>query len=496
MTIGRLSSLLLAGLALATASFVWAPVARAQAESPAMVRVDLSGGAMAQSLNLPEGKSAMVQLPVDARDVMVTNPAVADVVLRSPRHIAVLGIKRGTSDATFFDAQGRRILSLNIHVDIDATAVSEMINRVLPGASVHAEGLNGSVVLTGEVASIADADKAVEIARTLVYAPEKQSRNNAGPMVVNMLSIRGKDQVMLKVRIVEVQRNAVKQLGFNLQAVIGRLGQTQFNFGVTPTYSVNGSLLGGITGGYHVDTTQGGLVPGSNGLNAATAAIQAFEQVGLIRTLAEPNLTAVSGESAKFLAGGEFPVPSGLSQNGQITVTFQTYGVGLGFTPQVLSGGRISLKISTEVSELSNQGAFAISNGPGNPSLVIPGLTVRRAETTVELPSGGALMLAGLLQNTSSQDLSSVPGLADVPVLGALLRSRDYQSGETELVVIVTPYIVKPVSPQDLQTPADGLEIANDKDTILLGKLNKSFNRPPEATTGRTYQAPIGYVVE
>jgi pilus assembly protein CpaC len=505
MTIGRVSTALLASLTLATTLAAGASAAQAEdhwrgggdaAGSPAIVRVDLGGGAVSQTLSLPLGKSAMVQLPVDARDVMVTNPGVADVVLRSPRRIAVLGIKQGTSDASFFDGQGRRILSLNIHVDIDPAAVGDMINRVLPGANVHAEGLNGSIVLTGQVANAADSDKAVQLARTQISVPEKQDRGGSGPQVINMISILGKDQVMLKVRIVEVQRSIIKQLGFNLAAVIGRLGESQFTFANAASYAINGSLLGGATSGYQADTTQGGLVPGSNGLNKAAATIQAFERVGLVRELAEPDLTAISGESAKFLAGGEFPVPTGQDNTGRVTIEFKPFGVGLGFTPVVLSAGRISLKISTEVSELSNAGAFSLSNGPGTPSLVVPSLTVRRAETTVELPSGGAMMIAGLLQDTSKQDIDAVPGIKDLPVLGALFRSRDFQAGETELVVIVTPYIVQAVSPQDLQTPADGLRIADDKETVLLGKLNRAYKRPPEATAGRTYQAPIGYVVE
>ena len=486
MIIRRAFLAAVAGLTLAGANLFATMPARAQ-EGPANIRIDLSAGAASQSLALPMGKSALVQLPVDARDVMVTNPGVADVVLRSPRRISVLGMKQGSTDASFFDAEGRRILSLNVHVDIDPTAVSEMIRRLLPSSNVHAEGLNGSIVLVGQVATASDADKAVQIARTAVAKPE---------MVVDMLNIAGKDQVMLKVRIVEVQRSIIKQLGFNLSAVIGRLGQTQFALANPASYAINGSILGGVSGGYSVDTTQGGLVPGSNGLNRAAATLQAFERVGLVRTLAEPNLTAISGESAKFLAGGEFPVPSGLSTNGQVSITFQTYGVGLGFTPVVLSGGRISLKISTEVSQLSNTGAFTLSNGPGAQSLVVPSLTVRRAETTVELPSGGAMMIAGLLQNNSNQDIDAVPGVKDLPVLGALFRSRDYQAGETELVVIVTPYLVTPTSPQDLQTPADGLKVASDIDTDLLGRLNKSYDRSPPAVPGRTYQGPIGYVVE
>ena len=461
--------------------------AQAMAQGDALVRVDLSAGAASQSMALPMGKSASIELPVDARDVLVTNPGVADVVLRSPRRISVLGLKEGGTDAVFFDAAGRRILSLNIHVDIDASAVSEMINRLLPGAAVRAEGINGSIVLGGQVASASDADKAVQIARAEVAKPE---------LVLNMLSIAGKDQVMLKVRIIEVQRNAIKQLGFNLQALIGKIGSSQFGLASAASYAINGAILGGVNGGYQRDTTQGGVLPGSNGLNKANATIQAFERVGLVRTLAEPNLTAVSGESAKFLAGGEFPVPIGQDTTGRVTISFKPFGVGLGFTPVVLSGGRISLKISTEVSELSTTGAVSLSNGPGAPALVVPSLTVRRAETTVELPSGGSMMIAGLLQDTSKQDIDSIPGIGSLPVLGALFRSRDYQSGQSELVVIVTPYLVNAASPADLQTPADGLRIATDADTILLGHLNKAYDRPEQPPSGRTYQGPFGYVVE
>jgi pilus assembly protein CpaC len=170
--------------------------------------------------------------------------------------------------------------------------------------------------------------------------------------------------------------------------------------------------------------------------------------------------------------------------------------MGLGFTPVVLSDGRISLKLSTEVSELSNEGSFTLSNGNGAPGLTIPALSVRRAETTVELPSGGAMMIAGLLQSKSKETLDSLPGMMNLPVLGALFRSRDFQNGETELVIIVTPYLVGPTSPGNLQTPADGLQLATDAQTILMGKLNKSAKAPPQATAGRTYQGPYGYVIE
>jgi pilus assembly protein CpaC len=327
---------------------------------------------------------------------------------------------------------------------------------------------------------------------------------------------------MIKVRVVEMQRNLIKQLGFNTQALLGRAGISQFSLANAAQYAVNNAFLGGMTGGYNLDTTQQpelqvpcapGLsgncfnvihsysnpnletattqtTAGSPGLNKANAMIQAFEQAGLVRSLAEPTLTAVSGESAKFLAGGEFPVPVGTDQNGNVIVAFKSYGVGLGFTPVVLSGGRISMKISTEVSEISSGGELKFNN-----SLTIPGLSVRRAETTVEMPSGGALMIAGLLKEETQEDVDKIPGLADVPVLGPLFRSRDYLSGETELAVIVETYLVKPGAPSQYQTPVDGLQIASDMDTILLGRLNKAY-KGAKAPPPPAWQGPVGYVIE
>ena len=457
---------------------------------PDRVRIELTGqGPAARTLALGKGKSAMIELPIDARDISVTNPAIADVVLRTPRRISILGLANGQTDAVFFDGMGHPTLRLDIHVDQDSSAVAETIARALPGSRIRVESANNSLILTGEVQSAGDADKAQQIALQYVDKPER---------VLNLLNITGQDQVTLKVRIVEVQRSAIKQLGFNMQAIIGRAGATQFTGGLAPTYGVNGALLGGLTSGFQKDTTLGGTVSGSNGLNQGKAEIQAFERAGLVRTLAEPNLTTVSGEPAKFLVGGEFPVPTGQDNNGRVTIEFKQFGVGLGFTPVVLSGGRISLKLSTEVSELSNVGSFSLNSGSGSgsPSVVVPSLEVRRASNTVELPSGGSMMIAGLLQNETKQDIDSLPGLGQLPILGTLFRSRDYQSGETELVIIVTAYLVKATSADRLQTPADGLEVASDGQAILLGRLNKTYRAPPEAVAGRSYQGPYGYVIE
>jgi pilus assembly protein CpaC len=229
----------------------------------------------------------------------------------------------------------------------------------------------------------------------------------------------------------------------------------------------------------------------------STGCLEAFERVGLARTLAEPNLTSVNGESANFLAGGEFPLPTGRDRDGNITVTYKPYGVGLAFRPIVLSGGRISLQVKVEVSELTEQGGFTIGAGTAS-SITLPGLTVRRSENTVELPSGGAMMIAGLLQESTRQAVDSLPGMTNLPVLGSLFRSRDYLNGETELVVIVEPYIVSPTSPDRMQTPADGLRIATDSQTILFGQLNQVYGAPAPgpAGSGAAWQGAVGYVIE
>lgn len=454
-------------------------------DAPGTLRVDLAAGG-SQTLSLPRGKSAIVELPVDARDVLITNPAVADAMLRTPRRIYILGVASGQTDAVFFDASGRRILSLNVRVDQDTGALADTINRVLPGSRVTIEPIGDSIILSGLVLTPSDANKAGEIARRFVAKPEQ---------VVNMVQVAGSDQVMLQVRVVEVNRNVVKQLGFDLGAVLGQLGEDQLSIASTATFGINGALLGGVAGGYVRDTTVGGTVPGDDGVNKANATVKAFERVGLVRTLAQPVLTSVNGEPANFLAGGEFPVPVGQDSDGRVTIEFKKYGVGLGFTPVVMSGGRINMKVSVEVSELSNEGAFSMSTGT-DASLVIPGLKVRRAENVVELPSGGTMMIAGLLQERSAQNLDSLPGLMNSPILGTLFRSRDFTSGQTELVIMVTPYIVDSRGSKAFQTPADGLQLASDPETVLLGKLNKVVRAPPNANAGRRYQGPIGYVIE
>ncbi|WP_235074193.1 type II and III secretion system protein family protein [Asticcacaulis sp. AC466] len=471
------------------------------------IQVQTGAPVKVQVLNLPKGRSAVIDLPVDASDVFVSNPAVADAVLRTSRRIFVLGVATGSSDAIFFDGMGRQILNLAIRVDTPTDGLSDTISRLFPDAHVEVQTMNGYVVLSGIAQNDAQAAQISRLAESYAEKPEN---------VLNMMSIAGKDQVTLKVRIVEVNRSVIKQLGLSTDITYS-YGTQSYSFGNSSGYSTNGAFQGGKGACYNqagtatFNGTNTNVVgtPGagnsSTTTNTGTASygmsnkscLQAFERVGLARTLAEPNLTAVSGESAKFLAGGEFPVPGGTDSQGRVSIEFKPFGVGLGFTPVVLSGGRISLKISTEISELTNVGSLVVGS-----TLTIPGLTVRRAETSVEMQSGSSLMIAGLLQSKFKQSIDSLPGLTSVPVLGALFRSRDFLDDQTEMVVLVTPYIVDPTHPANMQTPADNLRPANDLNTVFMGNLNEIIKKKGGEIAGDAggetagYQAPVGYVIE
>ena len=304
----------------------------APAPALAQTRSTVAMGTAPQLINLPRGSSMAIDLPSDARDVIVPNPVVAEAMLHSPRRITIIGLQPGETDAVVLDATGRTILSLRIRVDAGVSALQDTLDRVLPGSNVHAEAVNDSIILTGLVTSPGEADRVTQIARAFVAAPEK---------VLNMMTIAGSDQVMVKARVVEVQRTAVKQLGLDVSAVLNNVADG-LTYAQSATFGVSGSQLGGGVATYTDIAGNGSSLAGT---------LRAFERAGLVRILAEPNLTSVNGENAEFLAGGEFPVPVGRDQDGNITVEFKPYGVRLAFRPIVLSQGRISLQLSTEVSE-------------------------------------------------------------------------------------------------------------------------------------------------
>ncbi|MEM9705329.1 MAG: type II and III secretion system protein family protein [Pseudomonadota bacterium] len=478
------------------------------------VKIDGGGESdVSRRLVLPLDKAAIVDLPRAASDVLVSQPTVVDAVVRSPRRVYLLGLTVGQTNAFFFDNQGRQILNLEIQVERDLDALVELIKRLMPDTRIEAEAINDTVVLKGEVGNATQASNAVSIATRFIGDEEK---------VVSMLSIRDREQVMLKVRVVEMQRNVLKQLGVDTSGLTALSNST---FDAVASSIAPGAGISGLLG-------QATRVFG--GQSRLDFAFQAFEQSGLVRILAEPNLTAVSGESANFLAGGEFPIPVG-QFNGIVTIEFKEFGVGLGFTPIVLSKGRINLKVSTEVSELTSSNGFTLAgtsetivdesdedpfllidqDGDGTldvvpnpnfeddnvsttttPGLTIPGLAVRRAKTTVELPSGGSLVMAGLLQEDMRRTISGVPGLMDTPVLGQLFRSRDYQNEETELVVIVTAYLVDPTHESELTDPSEGFVPASDLQTIFLGRMMSAYGVKGSNVGEKTLQGPLGFIVD
>ena len=453
------------------------------------------GGAGPQSQNVTIGlnKAIIVELPEDARDVLVSNPRVVDAVVRSPRQIYLVGTTTGPTNAFFFASSGRQILNLEINVQRDTATLKQIIERNIKGADVTIESINDNVVLNGTVKSAADAAAAREMAiRYLSDPAQGRTLNRDG--VISRLGVRGADQVMVRVRVAEMQRNISKQLGVDFAAAFD-VGK---NLPITLASSNPFSLLGQALS----DSQSFNFGSLANG-NSVEAILKAFERTGLIRTLAEPTLTSVSGESAKFLAGGEFPVPVARDRDGNVQIEFKPFGVGLGFTPIVMSEGRISLRISTEVSEITSENSFVAQGGLGVdgdgdliqvPGITIPGVRVRRAETTVELPSGGSMVMAGLLQQTTKQNIDGIPGLKNLPILGSLFQSRDFQSGETELVVIVTPYLVEATSPKNLASPTDGFVPPSDAESILLSRLNAVYGSKGKAPQG-ALKGPIGFIV-
>lgn len=428
-------------------------------------------------------KSVVIRLPANAADVLVGNPDIVDAVVRTKNTAYLFARAVGQTNIFFFDADGQQILSLDLEVSQDMAALQKLINRTLKGSKITVDTIGDNVVLGGQAATPAEAKTAMDLGLKFVGGDEKK--------LMSTIAVTGKEQVMLRVRVAEVQRDILKQFGINTQAMFS-IGKFTFNWAnINPfTANPNGliSPLGGLAGAYN-DGCSIGATPDSG-----CGVLRAMEQDGLLRTLAEPTLTAISGEAAKFLAGGEFPVPVA-GNDDEVTIEFKPFGIGLGFTPVVMSEGRISLRIETEVSELSTEGALALPSGANNTVTVIPSLKVRRANTTVELPSGGSLAMAGLIKDSTKQNIDGTPGLKNLPILGSLFRSRDFLASQTELVVIVTPFVVDPVNDKQLSLPTDGLANASDRQTILFGRLTKMYGAPGNKPEG-VYHGNVGFIVE
>jgi pilus assembly protein CpaC len=444
--------------------------------------VAADGQMNARFLALGIGKSVVIDLPRDIKDVLVADPKIANAVVRSSQRAYIIGSAVGQTNIVFFDSAGQQIAAYDIAVKRDLNGLRAALKTSLPNADIQIEGVGDGVMLSGSASSPIEAQQAADLAARLVGGLDK---------VVNSITVRGRDQVMLKVTVAEVQRSIIKQLGIDLSANMN-YGTAVVKFNNNNPFTANsGPLVPG-----NALTTSFGSTP------SVQATLRAMESAGVVRTLAEPNLTAISGESATFISGGEFPIPTGVTcqttTGGAIgncvqTVSFKKFGISLNFTPVVLTEGRISLRVMTEVSEVSTENA--LTGGAGGTT--IPSIKTRRAETTLEIPSGGAMAMAGLIQDQTKQAINGLPGLAQLPVLGTLFRSRDFVNNQTELMVLVTPFIVRAVAQKDLSKPDDGFAAASDPQADLLGSINRIYGVPGRVEpTRNNYRGTYGFITD
>jgi len=465
----------------------------------------------AQRVKLGLNKSIVIDLPADAYDILVANPAVADAVTRTARRIYLFGKSVGETNIFVFGPNGEPIASLDLAVERDVTGLEDYIKRFIPSSSVKVELINDNVVLTGTVETPLDAKRAVDLANVFVSGGEATTgqysqtasggSSNGGvdinnpdferrvSKIVNLLQIIGEDQVTLKVTVAEVSRNVMKQLGVNMIAG----GKTD---GIS--WGAIGDSIPGL--GKSLSSSQLSL-----GTSMLDAYINAMEQSGVMKTLAEPTLTAVSGEKATFKVGGEFNLVTGRNidkDTGETRYDIEKleYGIGLEFQPVVLSPGRISLKVRTSVSEPTTEASVALSGGFqkgqrfNQPGMTALSIRKRLADTTIELPSGGSMMIAGLVRDDVRQAINGVPGLAKIPVLGTLFRSRDFVRNETELVVIITPYLAKPVARNELVKPDDNFTPASDGAGMFLGRVNRVYGTMQTNRPAGRYHGVVGYI--
>jgi pilus assembly protein CpaC len=433
-------------------------------------------------LALGIGKSAVIDLPQDIKDVLVADPKIANAVVRSAHRAYIIGEAVGQTNVVFFDSEGQQIAAYDIAVKRDLNGVRAALKQALPNSGIQIEGVGDGVMLSGSVSSPIEAQQAGDLAARLVGSADK---------VVNSIAVRGRDQVMLKVTVAEVRRDIIKQLGVDLSASLN-YGTAIVNFNnANPFTALGQPLVGG---------NEASVSALTKGLPSVTATLRAMESAGVIRTLAEPNLTAISGESATFIAGGEFPIPTGVTCQsatavggvGQCapSVSFKKFGISLNFTPVVLTEGRISLRVMTEVSEVSNDNSINITG------ISVPSIKTRRAETTLEIPSGGSMAMAGLIQEQTKQAVNGLPGLDQIPVFGQLFRSQDFVQNQTELMVLVTPYIVRAVAQKELSRPDDGFAPASDSQSALLARINRIYGVSGRIEQVGSYQANFGFITD
>ncbi len=455
-------------------------------------------------LFVPINRSTVVDLKDPAKEIVVSNPDIADVHVNSSKVLTVIGKAAGLTRVDVFDSTGKLLRTLDVTVGYDLPEIRHALKKFIPDETIGVEAINTSIALTGQVHSNAAVDKALKLTQEYIGSAASDSRResidaakagvelSAYPKIINMLKIVSGQQVMLKVRVAEVNRDALKRLGVDPSMVMG--GGNYFA----------GGALGSAISGLASDATGINTLPetdqmrGTFGFNWISnpnhrvgAVVNALERDGLIKTLAEPNLVAVSGEQAEFLAGGEIPilVPSNSGGSTTITVEYKPFGVAVKFLPDVLSENRIRMMVQPEVSEISSANAVTQSG------FIIPSITTRRAKTTVELAPGESFMIAGLIKDSTKSSIDQLPGVKELPILGALFRSTEFQRNESELVITVTPYLVDPLKNSDVKLPTDDFRPASQMEMFFYGALGAITTDEHSATVPQL-EGPTGFMVD
>ena len=462
------------------------PVSYAMAEKGTFTVSELRGDPV---VDVMLGKAQMVSMKGNVSDVLVANPSIVDVMAVKANQLYLVGSSLGDTNIMVLDDEGNVLRTINVHVQMDTQKLEEAVLELYPDENIKIKALTDQVVITGHVSTPAVSNSIANLVGQ--YAGEMQGLSDipVDDIVVNMLTVAGEQQVMLKVKIIEASRTALKDLGLETSASDSGVGAV-------------GAVLTAAAGLGLTAPAQLGVLAlnyNSGSFGPLSFLARALEEEGIVNTLAEPNLTAISGEQAGFLAGGEVPIPTEIDRNGNLVYEFRPFGVSLNFRPTVMSANRISMEMTTEVSSASYDENLQLQG------VTVPTFNVRRADTTVELPSGGTLMIAGLLQSDTVSSLTSIPGVNKVPVVGDLLKSDSFQRNETELVVMITPYLVKPFA-ENKAAPApikasdtnlgdvprlsmEDLETLPEEGDVAMARSTTSKMAPP---TGLSQQPLLG----
>jgi pilus assembly protein CpaC len=446
-------------------------------------------------LSLTLGKAELIDLPGDVADVLAADSAIVDVMAIQSNRLYAVGLAVGDTNLIVLDANGDVLKRLDIHVSYDLQAIQVLVDDLFPTESVKIGAIHDQILLTGKVSTPEKASRVVNLVGHYVSDLQDESKT-PDELVANMLDVRGKQQVMLQVKILEATRSVLKELGIETYAndpnelsATTVFGRNPNNSNLDGTDTLDFATGAGIALSQDPTGIFGGAVDtGLKGIGLLGFEINALEEESLVNILAEPNLTAISGEQAGFLAGGEFPVPVGRDQVGNLVIEYKEFGVSLNFRPFVLSDKRISLQMNTEVSSLDFENAITLAD------IQVPGLDVRRTDTTVEIASGGSLMIAGLLQSDALENMAGLPGLSDTPILGDLVSSDGFRRNETELVVIVTPYLVEPYEETERAEPVIPRQKTHELANAFAANIRRNFDFDDEALFA--HDQPFGYILD